>query len=71
MSRDDIDFPSGMPPMPPTPPMPPAPPDFGRSSYDYGQPATATQPADQLEVLRALERGEIDVEEAARRLQEA
>jgi hypothetical protein len=29
------------------------------------------EPADQLEVLRALERGEIDVEEASRRLQEA
>jgi len=72
MSRDDIDFPGGMPPMPPVPPMPPAPPDY-RQGYDYGGSSTATQqqPVDQLEVLRALERGEIDVEEAARRLQEA
>ncbi|HEY7023371.1 MAG TPA: DUF4097 family beta strand repeat-containing protein [Candidatus Limnocylindrales bacterium] len=73
VSRDDIDFPGGMPPMPPTPPMPPAPPDYGQSSYGHGRSTAATQrqPVDQLEVLRALERGEIDVEEAARRLQEA
>ncbi len=40
---------------------------------DYSEPAVATtrQAVDQLEVLRALERGEIDVEEATRRLQEA
>jgi len=30
----------------------------------------ARRQTDQLEVLRALERGEIDVDEAARRLQE-
>jgi hypothetical protein len=67
---DDIDFPGGQPPMPPTPPMaptPPTPPGFA------SQPPAAAQiePADQLEVLRALERGEIDVDEASRRLQEA
>jgi hypothetical protein len=52
-----------MPPMPPMQPMSPIPP----------QPApTAARPqVDQLDVLRALERGEIDVEEASRRLQEA
>ena len=79
---DDIDFPGGMPPMPPMPtmppsgqmpPMPPMPPAGPGSSY--GQSATATaaqrQPVDQLEILRALERGEIDVDEANRRLQEA
>jgi hypothetical protein len=54
--------------MPPTPPMPPAAP-----GSDYGRSTTATQrqPGDQLEILRALERGEIDVDEANRRLQEA
>lgn len=77
-AADDIDFPSGMPPMPPMPPTapppPPAPTDYSQSKYgDYGRSTTTTQrqPVDQLEVLRALERGEIDVEEAARRLQEA
>lgn len=34
-------------------------------------PETRADPADSLEVLRALERGEIDVEEAARRLEGA
>ena len=44
-------------PTPPAPPRPPRPPD------------AATLPADeQLAILRALERGEIDVDEAARRL---
>ena len=63
---DDIEFPGvSTPPMPPMPPMNPA--------QDHGHPSTATrrEPVDQLEVLRALERGEIDVEEATRRLQEA
>ena len=67
---DNIDFPGGQPPMPPTPPMaptPPMPPGFG------DQPPTGArrEPLDQLDVLRALERGEIDVDEANRRLQEA
>ena len=45
------------PPAPPRPPTPPAP------------PAAPPMPADeQLDVLRALERGEIDVDEASRRL---
>ena len=63
---DDRDFPfGGRPPMPPDPATAP--------TYPNGQPVATTQqdPVDQLEVLRALERGEIDVEEAARRLQEA
>ena len=70
-SSMDIDFPGGMPPTPPMPPMPPMRPSAPPS--DYGRSATTTQrqPVDQLEVLRALERGEIDVEEATRRLQEA
>jgi hypothetical protein len=42
--------------MPPTPPTPPTPP---------GRPASADE---QLDILRALERGEIDVEEASTRL---
>ena len=71
MNRDDIDFPSGMPPMPPTPPHAACSARLRTAEHEYGQPTTATQPVDQLEVLRALERGEIDVEEAARRLQEA
>jgi hypothetical protein len=35
------------------------------------QAATADAAVDQLAILRALERGEIDVEEAARRLADA
>ena len=54
-----------MPPMPPMPPMNP-PTDYGRTQTRH-----QAAPVDQLEVLRALERGEIDVEEATRRLQEA
>lgn len=49
-------------PAPPSPPAPPRPP---------AAPVPTRPPVDQLEVLRALERGEIDVEEAQRRLQEA
>ena len=45
-------------PAPPTPPRPPAPP----------RPLPHVSDQEQLEVLRALERGEIDVDEAARRL---
>ncbi|HEY5488263.1 MAG TPA: hypothetical protein VIK00_00360, partial [Candidatus Limnocylindrales bacterium] len=71
----DFDFP----PMPPTPgqppmaPMAPAPPAQRSSGYQPQTTAVASQPRpqDQLEILRSLERGEIDVDEAARRLQEA
>ncbi len=45
-------------PEPRTPPLPPVPP----------LPSTSGAPDDQLSVLRALEHGEIDVDEAARRL---
>jgi hypothetical protein len=74
MGPDDIDFPGvpGVPPMPPGPPMPPMP--RMTPPPNWGSTPTAApprQPVDQLEVLRALERGEIDVEEASRRLQEA
>jgi hypothetical protein len=48
-----------VPPVPPRPPAPVAPPP---------PPRTALSEGAQLEVLRALERGEIDVEEATRRL---
>lgn len=47
--------------VPPVPPVPETP----------APESPAPPPVDQLEVLRALERGEIDVDEAARRLQEA
>ena len=51
-----------MPPMPPIPPMPPMP----------AAPAEQTDSAeDSLEILQALERGEIDVDEATRRLEGA
>ena len=46
-------------PMPPTPPEPPTPPL---------PPAIAVDPDRQLEILRALESGEIDVDEATARL---
>lgn len=49
------------PPAPPRPPAPPAPP-----SAPVSPPALSGD--DQLAVLRALERGEIDVDEASRRL---
>ena len=65
-----------MPPIPPMPPMPSGFP-FGEPPAPPAQPAPPPPPSqrqpevDQLEVLRALERGDIDVDEAARRLQEA
>ena len=71
----DFDFPPvpGRPPMPPVPPTPPM--GSGARGPGYqAQPVAAPNqptPQDQLEILRALERGEIDVDEAARRLQEA
>ena len=51
---------SATPPAPPTPPTPPAPPTRPRM--------VVISEDEQLEVLQALERGEIDVEEATRRL---
>jgi hypothetical protein len=60
-------------PLPPAPPSVPGPPDpppayaSGPASDDTS--AAATEAADELAVLRALERGEIDVDEAARRLE--
>ena len=60
-------------PAPPAPPMPPTPPTPGTPPAPEQQ---AQQPAQQpavtsLDILRALERGEIDVEEAQRRLEGA
>jgi DUF4097 and DUF4098 domain-containing protein YvlB len=52
--------PAPYPPVAPTPPAPPEPP----------RPPTPS-PEDSLEILRALERGEIDVDEASRRLEGA
>ena len=77
MSTNDDDFP-GFSTVPPMPPMPPTPGGFPTPPMPPMTPpppmtprARELQPVDQLEVLRALERGEIDVEEASRRLQEA
>ncbi|MEP7158610.1 MAG: DUF4097 family beta strand repeat-containing protein [Chloroflexota bacterium] len=53
----DVPYTPFTPPAPPTPPAAPAP--F----------AQERQAADSLEILRALERGEIDIEEASRRLE--
>lgn len=53
------DGPRMMPPTPPGPAAPPAPPVA---------PSPPVSSAEQLEILHALERGEIDVEEATRRL---
>lgn len=50
---------------PPTPPAPPTPPTDPTAPTP---PARTITEAEQLEVLQALERGEIDVDEAARRL---
>jgi hypothetical protein len=46
-------------PAPPTPPTPPTPP---------AAPAAPMAPDEQLAILQALERGEIDIEEASERL---
>jgi hypothetical protein len=54
---------SPTPPTPPTPPTAPTPPTPPTPPV-----ARAISETEQLEVLRALERGEIDVDEAARRL---
>ena len=58
-------------PVAPTTPIPPVPPVPPTASIPPVPPRTATSEAtqtDQLEILRALERGEIDVDEAAARL---
>ena len=65
------------PPEPPTPPDPPRPPDAPRP-LEASRPAQAPPSHDtsaisadeHMAVLRALERGEIDVDEATRRLEE-
>lgn len=54
-----------IPPIPPTPPVPPVPPI---PPVAPTHPRAALDPEAQLAVLQALERGEIDVDEAARRL---
>jgi hypothetical protein len=60
------------PPAPPASPMPPMPPMAPMApSAPAPVPDPALDAAEALEVLRALERGEIDVDEAQRRLQEA
>src|SRR4051794_34894404 len=66
---DDIDFAGGRAPVPPTPPVAPTPP-MSPGFADEAPTSARREPVDQLEVLRALERGEIDVDEANRRLQE-
>jgi hypothetical protein len=50
------------PPLPPAAPVPPTP-------ASVPAPAGADEPTDELAILRALERGEIDIDEAARRLE--
>src|SRR5690606_36946377 len=54
----------GTPPPAPTPPTPPTPPT---APTPPTPPTAPIDPERQLEVLRALEAGEIDVDEAARR----
>jgi hypothetical protein len=71
-------------PAPPTPPSPPAPPrspnpgspvSTSNSYHDEATPPSGTPvphvAIDELAILQALERGEIDVDEAARRLEGA
>lgn len=66
------------PPSPVTPPPPVSDPDeptvAAMAAYPWQPPAPPSKPteppATRLDILRALERGEIDVEEAARRLEE-
>jgi hypothetical protein len=53
-------------PQPPAAPIPPPAPLAGAPMPPA--PSTAPSAADQLEILQALERGEIDVDEASRRL---
>lgn len=59
------------PPLPPMPPLPPLPPIGATPPTPPSPPQPPRQPMsaeEQLEVLQALERGEIDVEEATERL---
>jgi hypothetical protein len=56
------------PPTRPTPPVPPTPPTWPTPPVPP-MPPDAPSAADQLAILRKLEAGEIDVEEAARRLE--
>jgi hypothetical protein len=78
------DPPRPMAPAPPAPPSPPAPPalpnlpappsppaKFGGEPAPNAVPAPSGGGMDELAILRALERGEIDVDEAARRLEGA
>lgn len=58
---------AGRPPTPPPPPAPP-PPASPIPPAPPTAPGVEIDPEDQLAVLQALERGEIDVDEAARRL---
>lgn len=55
-------------PTPPTPPAPPAPPTWPAPPAPPEPPETPSA-VEQLAILRQLESGEIDVEEAARRLE--
>lgn len=62
------------PPAPPVPPAPPAPPSAPASPAPPVSPApdaARSGEANSLEILQALERGEIDIEEASRRLEGA
>ncbi len=59
-------------PAPPAPPMPPAPPAFpGTPSPQEAMLGAAAAEMNELVILQALERGEISVDEAARRLEGA
>lgn len=57
-----------IPPIPPTPAMPPTPPIPPMPATPPTRPTRTPTPDEQLEILRALERGEIDVDEAAAKL---
>jgi hypothetical protein len=59
---------SPTPPTPPTPPTAPTPPAPATMATAPTPAARTISETEQLEVLRALERGEIDVDEATRRL---
>ncbi|HEY6609275.1 MAG TPA: DUF4097 family beta strand repeat-containing protein [Candidatus Limnocylindria bacterium] len=55
-------------PTPPTPPIPPTAPTPPSAPTPPTPPATPVAPDEQMAILRALERGEIDVDEASARL---
>jgi hypothetical protein len=58
-------------PRPPAPPAPPAPPTEapdGTAAEPDAEPGDAVTEAARLDILRALERGEIDIDEATKRL---